>query len=89
MKKITLSPSFKKKLNRLKKKNAKLFQKVKQQFLLFEFNQQHPSLRLHKLKGDMRNVWSLSVTTNIRILFVEDEKYYFFDIGTHDQMYKK
>ena len=89
MKKITLSPSFRKQLKRLKEKDIKLFKRIQKQFILFKSNPQHSSLRLHKLKGELQDVWSLSVTRNFRILFIEDTKYYFFDMGTHDQVYKK
>lgn len=33
-----------------------------------------PSLRLHRLKGDMSNLWSLTVQANWRITFEFDEK---------------
>lgn len=89
MKKITFSLSFQKKLRQLQKKDQKLFNKIKKQITLFKANPKHPSLHLHKLKGNLKNVWSISITINIRVLFVEDSKYYFFDIGTHDQVYKK
>ncbi len=89
MKKITFSPSFQKQLDQLKRKDKKLFNRVRKQFSLFKLSSRHPSLRIHKLKGNLRNVWSLSITMNFRLLFVEDVGYYFFDMGTHDQIYKK
>ena len=89
MKKITLSPSFQKQLKQLHKKDAKLFRKIQKQFVLFKSDPHHPSLRLHKLRGELRDVWSLSVTLNFKVLFIKDTKYYFFDMGTHDQVYKK
>lgn len=90
MKKITLSPLFQKKLLQLQKKDLKLFKKIKKQFELFKINQQHPSLRLHKLSGELKNTWSLSVTMNLRMIFIEENtEYYFFEIGTHDQIYKR
>lgn len=89
MKKITFSPTFRKQLKQLQKKDKKLFEKIKKQFSLFKLNSRHPSLRIHKLKGELKDVWSLSVTMDFRLLFVEDTVYYFFDLGTHDQVYKK
>lgn len=89
MKEITFSPSFQKQLNQLQRRDKKLFEKIKKQFSLFKLNQHHPSLRLHKLKGELKDVWSLSVTMDFRLLFVEDSEYYFFDMGTHDQVYRK
>jgi len=89
MKEVTFSPFLQSKLRRLQKKDAKLLQKIRKQLALFVGDPQHPSLRIHKLQGDLKHVWSLSVTMNFRLLFVEDSTYYFFDMGTHDQVYKK
>lgn len=33
-----------------------------------------PSLRLHKLKGEMTNLWSVTVQANWRVTFEFDEK---------------
>lgn len=77
------------KLRRLQKKDAKLLQKIRKQLALFVGDPQHLSLRIHKLQGDLKHVWSLSVTMDFRLLFVEDDAYYFFEMGTHDQIYKK
>ena len=39
-----------------------------------------PSLRLHKLKGNMQNLWSVTVRANWRITFeFEDENVYIVD----------
>jgi mRNA-degrading endonuclease YafQ of YafQ-DinJ toxin-antitoxin module len=88
MKKVVFSSKFQRKLIFLQKKDTVLFKKVKKQLELFRLDREHPSLRLHKLKGNLKNVWSLSVTMDVRILFTEDTEYYFFDIGTHAQVYK-
>lgn len=89
MKRVIFSPSFQKLLIQLQRKDRRLFEKVKIQLTFFEDNPRHPSLRLHKLKGELKDTWSLSVTMDFRLLFVEDSEYYFFDMGTHDQVYKK
>lgn len=73
----------------MQKKDKKLFGKVKKQLFLFKLNSRHPSLRLHKLKGNLKDAWSLSATMAFCLLFVEDSEFYFFDMGTHDQVYKK
>ena len=89
MKPIEISASLQSKLRRLQKKDSRLSQKIRKQLKLFSTNPYHPSLRVHKLQGDLKQVKSLSVTTSFRLLFVEDDAYYFFDMGTHDQVYKK
>ncbi|MEN8253668.1 MAG: type II toxin-antitoxin system mRNA interferase toxin, RelE/StbE family [Patescibacteria group bacterium] len=87
MKKITFSPDFKKKLKVLAKKDEKLFFKIHKKLKLFADNSEHPSLRVHKLKGKLKDTKSLSVTMGFRLIFLEDTKYYFYDMGTHKEVY--
>ncbi|MDJ0600277.1 MAG: type II toxin-antitoxin system RelE/ParE family toxin [Crocosphaera sp.] len=54
----------------------------------------HPSLRTHKLKGDLSNVWSCSVDYSNRILFefIEDaeeqkQAILLLNLGDHDEVY--
>lgn len=90
MKDIEFSPDLLKKLKTISKKDKPLFTKVQKQLRLFQADPRHNSLRLHKLKGNLQNVWSISIDRNCRLLYTEDEDViYLFDIGTHDQVYKK
>lgn len=86
---IHISPDLEKELKRIKSRDIKLFKQIQKQITLFTQNQKHPSLRLNKLTGNMKNLWSISIDRNIRMLFIilEDE-IYFFDIRTHDQVYR-
>jgi addiction module RelE/StbE family toxin len=54
----------------------------------------HPSLRTHKLTGQLSGTWACSVSYDIRILFefVEDpesgeEEILLLTVGTHDEVY--
>lgn len=77
-------------LTRVYAKDKKLAEKIQRQIELFESNPSHPSLRLHKLSGSMKNTWSISINVHIRLLYVMyEEDAYFFDIGTHDEVYKR
>lgn len=90
MKQIIISPDVKRKLQRLQIKDHKLSQKVRKQLKLFKENPHHPSLRLHKIKRDVKNVWSMSLDGSFRMLYVESEEdYYFFELGNHDEVYRK
>jgi mRNA-degrading endonuclease YafQ of YafQ-DinJ toxin-antitoxin module len=85
-----VSSELDKKLKKVKSTDKQLFQKVGKQLSLFHANHLHPSLRLHKLSGNFKNIWSISIDKNTRMLLVLDEEgAYFFDIGTHDQIYRK
>lgn len=89
MKAIEFSPGLLRKLKATKNKEKPLFTKIQKQLKLFQADPRHNSLRVHKLKGNLKNVWSISVDRNVRLLYMEsEESIYFFDIGTHDQVYK-
>ena len=51
----------------------------------FRLNAFHPSLRLHKLSGRLKGLWSISIDKKYRILFeaLEDGNIVFNSIGTH------
>jgi addiction module RelE/StbE family toxin len=88
MKKLKFSPSFIKKLKIVHHKDKKLSLKIQKQLNLFKLSPTHPSLRLHKLKGELEDVWSLSVTKSFRLLYIDNSEYYFFDMGEHDKIYR-
>ncbi len=83
------SSKAKKELRRIKNTDSNLYKRIEKHLDLFIKNPKHPSLRIHKLSGELKNVWSLSISRSIRMIYVSDEKgIYFTDIGTHDQVYK-
>lgn len=78
-----------KKFSRIKKKQPELLDQVKKQLILFELNENYPSLRNHKLKGEMNDIWSISVGMNFRLIyFVENDEAYFFECGNHEEIYR-
>lgn len=87
---IEFSPLVLKELAKIKKRDKKLFQRIEKQLALFKNDPHHPSLRLHKLSGELEELWSISITISIRIVYIFiDETAYFIDIGSHDEVYKK
>lgn len=80
---------FEKKLIRYAKFDREIFELVRKQLKLFENNENHPSLRNHKLGGELNDFWSISINKSIRMIyFIEDNEAYFFNIGTHDEVYR-
>lgn len=76
------------------RRNHRLIEKVEKQTRLFTENSNHPSLRLHKLTNTSEDTWSISIDRSVRMLFYyrenNDEKVaIFFDLGFHDQLYRK
>ena len=53
---------------------------------IFRKNPLHSSLRLHELHGKLKNLWSISITGNYRIIFerMENGDIMFISIGKHD-----
>lgn len=88
---IKLSPLVDKELTRIKQKDRKLSDRIAKQLALFATNPKHPSLRLHKIIDSTENVWSISITMSIRMLYtlLEKDLAYFFDIGKHEEVYRK
>jgi addiction module RelE/StbE family toxin len=88
---IKFSPFVDKELTKIKQKDRKLADKIEKQLTLFVSNPKHPSLRLHKISDSSQKVWSISITMSIRMLYtvLEENIAYFFDIGTHDEVYRK
>jgi addiction module RelE/StbE family toxin len=85
---ISVSPGFEKDLQKLTKKSSQISVEMKRKLELFKLNPDHPSLRLHKLKGSMRHYWSISIKGNLRIIFEYIENgIILLDIGTHDDVY--
>ena len=88
---IGFSPQVKKELARIKKKDPDLNRKIYKQLKLFTINPTHPSLRLCKLSGNLKNFRSISISRGFRMVFQEKENdiAYFVDLGTHDEVYRR
>ncbi|HLD60641.1 MAG TPA: type II toxin-antitoxin system mRNA interferase toxin, RelE/StbE family [Patescibacteria group bacterium] len=53
---------------------------------IFKENPLHPSLRLHRLQGKLKGLWSISITGGYRIIFEREPNgdILFVSIGKHD-----
>lgn len=88
--KVRLEEKLQKELKELSKKDSRIAKKIQKQLKLFAIDPKHKSLRVHKLSGELDNIWSISITKNIRMTYLQDgDEALFFDFGTHDQVYKK
>lgn len=84
--KITYTNHFERRLRKRVKNNLILKQKIVKQVGLFQKNQLHPSLKLHKLRGERIDQFSLWIEGNLRITFIQTgENIIFTDIITHDE----
>lgn len=79
-----------KKVKKLKHKKPHLYAKIQSKLRYFEENHKHISLQTHKLKGKLGEAWSISIERNFRMLYyIKDGWAIFFDLGTHDEVYKQ
>lgn len=86
---VYYSPQFIKKYKKLTKKDKDLGTLIKSKITLFLFDSKNSSLKLHKLKGELRDDWSITIKSNLRIILThEEENVYFLDIGSHDEVYQ-
>ena len=80
--------SFQKKYKRRIKNHPKLVKKFNQRVATFSKNPNDPILKNHQLSGIKKNTYSIAITGDIRALYkIENNEVYFFDIGTHNQVY--
>ncbi|OGV96452.1 hypothetical protein A2W24_00605 [Microgenomates group bacterium RBG_16_45_19] len=86
---IELTNFFKKKAQKLIKKDPSLNSALKKQINLFRSNPFYPSLHLHKLQGKRSEQYAIKIKSDLRALSIKsmDKKdtYIFFDLVTHDE----
>ena len=92
--KLVVYKSFKRAFKKIIKKNPQLQKKVLGILDLLESDPFIPSLRSHKLTGDLDGYWSCSVNYDCRIIFTfshdketEETLIILVDIGSHDEVY--
>lgn len=91
---VVWSSGFKRSFRKITKKNPQLKNQIVKVLRLLADDPFTPSLKPHKLTGNLAGLWSCSVTYNCRIIFnlSEDEKLLemvilLIDIGSHDEVY--
>lgn len=90
MYKIIYSESYLKSASKFIKKYPNLEKQYTKSLMLLELNPYHPSLRLHKLKGRHKNLYSISINIAFRlliILLIKDNEIYPVSVGPHDEVY--
>ena len=72
------------------KRHPELLPHYEKTLKLLELNPYHPSLRLHRLSGPLRDLHSVSINISYRItleFLLEDGKIIPVNVGSHDGMY--
>jgi addiction module RelE/StbE family toxin len=93
--KVTWSNGFKRSFQKVIKKNPQLKDKIFEVLRLLGEDPFIPSLKSHKLTGNLAGFWSCSVSYDCRIIFSfsEDEEclemiILLINIGSHDEVYQ-
>ncbi|TVR62630.1 MAG: type II toxin-antitoxin system mRNA interferase toxin, RelE/StbE family [Candidatus Competibacteraceae bacterium] len=86
------SSAFVRTAKRVLKKNPSLAVDIQTTLELLSEDAFHPSLKTHKLKGNLEGSWACSVAYNLRIIFEfvqydESEAILLEAIGSHDEVY--
>jgi addiction module RelE/StbE family toxin len=87
--KIEFTSSFLRSYKKIVSRRPDTAVSVLQKVVVFLQQPNSPSIGLHKLKGQLKDVWSFSVEKDLRIIvdLKDPEKILFVDIGSHDQVY--
>lgn len=87
---IKITDQFDKKIKKFLKKHSDLHNKVLKTFTLMANDPFHPSLRLHKLSGNLGEYHSVSIDMQYRIVIefiIKDNEIIPISIGSHDEVY--
>lgn len=90
MAEIIYTESYNKRAAKFIKKHPDVLSQYQKTLELLEMNPHHPSLRLHKLKGRLSELYSVSINISYRIsidFIFEDDKIIPIDVGSHDEIY--
>ena len=88
---IVYTPSYNKLAAKFLKKHPDLYSQYDKTLKLLEVDPYHPSLRMHKLKGILSDIHSVSINMSYRItleIIVYDNKLILVDVGHHDSIYR-
>jgi addiction module RelE/StbE family toxin len=85
---ISATSSFLRQANKLFKKNPDVRKRFELAINKMLSDPHDSSLKTHKLKGDLKEFWSCSITYEIRLRFkIADDTIELIDMGTHDEVY--
>jgi addiction module RelE/StbE family toxin len=88
--KIIRTDEYFKKLKKFIKKHPDVLDRYIKTIKLLEVDPYHPSLRLHKLQGHLKEYQSISITMKYRVVIdfiIKENEIIPIDIGTHDEVY--
>jgi addiction module RelE/StbE family toxin len=92
--KLVWTPRFTRAVRRLARRQPALLDDVESALHRLENDPFHPSLRAHKLKGNLRGCWACSCSHDCRLIFefvknpqTGETEILLHTAGTHDEVY--
>jgi mRNA-degrading endonuclease YafQ of YafQ-DinJ toxin-antitoxin module len=88
---IVYTPGYNRRAARFLRKHPELLPQYEKVLKLLEINPFHPYLRLHRLKGSLNELHSISINISYRItmeFILNDSQIILIDIGSHDDVYR-
>ncbi|MGV2827700.1 type II toxin-antitoxin system RelE/ParE family toxin [Myxosarcina sp. GI1(2024)] len=86
--KVSFSSSFRRAFKKRIKEKKELESRVWSKLEVFTNDSFDPSLRIHKLSGKLKDLWSFSVEYDeLFFTFTDDGNTVLVDIGNHDEVY--
>ena len=89
--KFIITDEYKKRLKKFFKRHPDMIKRYAKATTILETDPFHPSLRLHKLKGNLQEYHSVSINMEYRVVIefiVKNNEIIPIDIGSHDDVYK-
>jgi len=87
---IIFTDNYIKRATKFIKKHPELNSQYEKTLKLLELNPSHPSLRLHKLSGNLSELYSISINMTYRIsidFIINDNIIIPINVGKHDDVY--
>ena len=86
---VTYSSNFRRAYRKRIQKNTEIVKRFYTRVEWFMDDPFDPRLRTHKLSGELADLWSFSITYDIRVIFyfTDQDSAVFIDIGSHDEVY--
>jgi len=88
--KLIYTNSYIKRASKFAKKHPDLVSQYGKTLKLLEIDPNHSSLRLHPLKGKLKDLYSVSVNISYRItleFFITEKEIILVSVGRHDEVY--
>ena len=86
---ISFTSSYERSFKKRIKGNPYLETQYAEKVKIFINDPFYPTLKTHKLKGELKDLWSFSIRPDVRIIFYFKDKHkvVFENIGSHDEVY--